>query len=199
MTQLIYRSSDPRVLEWARSFNREIGDIQQSWEQFRDAAPAMGLGSEPRKLQVIYDLVVGFQREDSDTVSPIGWKLADNWVGLVPDTDTEIGREIQTTIDKLPSGETPPLSLNAVGMPETLQIQFPDGSTHTEQPSLILSSDGTEVFCAYQSRQLKVAAELWLAQMPDFGWTEMPRSEWYLRIETAEAAAAAPAAAPGDS
>lgn len=186
MTQLIYASAAPHVLFWANNFQARVDVVKSAWNAFRDAAPAMGVGSGPRELQIIYNLVVGYHKASEDERPPHGWMYAPNWSGFIPDQSVDAGREYQRQIDDLPAWEDEP-DLTDIGIPKNVILNFNNGTRVVISPVIVLADEGDYLFCTWPMREVKPVVDSIVSVNPQNGWHEMPRSVWYARIEAREA------------
>src|SRR5690606_28034443 len=108
----------------------------------------------------------------------------------VPDTDTPAGVAWQEDLDELPPAAEE-LAIAEIGMVPWVNINTDGVDVARFAPSLHMGVEGDIMFAIWGDRNIKPALDAGIKEMGHGVWTEMPRSEWFARVEHYEAEAAA--------
>jgi hypothetical protein len=191
--QIIHQSKMPSTVGWLvdvhrlraerlEVFNTFAQDISERYDQELYST---------RNLQVRHGLVGGFSRLYEGEPAPDGWLVSEPWAGFIPDVTDSEGQLWQSRIDNLPViGES--FDSTEVGIPAAINVSIDGAEPSVHFPSLILSSAEDIVYATWDDRRLLPAIKMLMSEsniQHDFGWVEMPRSEWYGLLETNEAIA----------
>lgn len=196
--ELIYRTDSAAAVAWRLDYSRKWLDAKEHWDRFElDVELEFGIpeGEKHRSLYMVEGKVVGIVRSTDEwsdrrnysTRFP-GWREHQRWPILVPKLNTKVGKEWQAKLDALPVLSARH-EARAIGIPDYVLTDgrmFSAGIDYDEDP------DGkvVAVYQSWGSGQCEAAVLAEQAKHPEVVWTEVPRSQWYARLEAKEQAAA---------
>ena len=191
MTQLIYQTRNPRAIEWMERIRQYQDELHRQWLAFGKAVNTAypTVSGEPRHLVIRDGMVLGVTIDfPAETIS--GWIRSTELNALLPASDPP--SPWQSRIDSLPVLESS--TLERVGMVNSVDVQQADGTFRLIRPQVWSGHEGGILFALFDDRGAKPrvdAALPKLAESSGVTWMEMPRSQWYARIEHFQALAEA--------
>lgn len=200
--ELIYKTSSPAALAWISDFSlrdQAARDVAMAFKARINEAIPPWPGESTRELVTLRDHIVGVSysyeegrsRHWGDKINlPTGWRVKREWDRvLVPNKSTKEGKAWQAEMDALPWLDILKDMHEHLGTPSVLMT---DGRMFTPGTSVDRDEDGnvTTIYSTWGSGRCadEFFKEIERAKKDaDVTWEEVPRSQWYARLEALDA------------
>lgn len=192
--ELIYRTTSPAALEWWRHVQETQAQQDELRRAFEDEMlAAYGPADKPdysdahgkRLLWVNSRSVIGVDAGYSERPpAGSGWRLDSKDHIWKPALKEAAGRAWVKRLGAL-TVYIWQSHVEEIGLPELVLADH-----YLCRPGLTADEDPFVLFNTWGSGRCAVNVEAEQAKHPEIVWTEVPRSEWYARIEAREAASA---------
>lgn len=192
--ELIYKTTSEAALQWFRDFESRrqsnglvLDAFQKEIESTLGPVDGQAWDGTKRPLLLSRGKVVGvvrsveeYRRGNYKTHFP-GWREHERWDALVPSKNTKLGKEWARRIEDLPKLELRE-EASAIGVP---YMVFANHRMYEAGFDVDYAKDNspTAIYQLWGSGLCEGDCLKEQAEHPDIEWVEVPRSQWYARVE----------------